>query len=233
MNIVVCAKQIPDPAVPGALNADHTLKREGKLILDDSDRYGVEMALQLVEAAGGVLEFSDLLKRPIDAFRYLQLTLETGQVSLSQQTVFTNVVMVGSANDVHLEACRAHHEYPSFRGRIELVRVPYLRSYLDEERIYAEQILPTFRRHVAPYTARLAAEFAVLTRLRKPDPSRYDKALADVVKGLSAVDKLVLYAEGEPPASLDNEKKKLLRANVAKLYDEWSGDVWSTADWNS
>ncbi len=53
MNIAVCVKQIPDPAVPGALDPDHTLKREGKLILDDSDSYGVEMALQLVEAAGG------------------------------------------------------------------------------------------------------------------------------------------------------------------------------------
>ena len=53
MNVVVCVKQIPDPAVPGALDADHTLKREGKLILDESDSYGVEMALQLVDAAGG------------------------------------------------------------------------------------------------------------------------------------------------------------------------------------
>ena len=53
MNIAVCVKQIPDPAVPGELEPDNTLKREGKLILDDSDSYGVEMALQLVEAAGG------------------------------------------------------------------------------------------------------------------------------------------------------------------------------------
>jgi len=53
MNVVVCVKQIPDPAAPGALDpATHTLKREGKLILDDSDSYGVEMALQLVHAAG-------------------------------------------------------------------------------------------------------------------------------------------------------------------------------------
>ena len=27
MNVVVCVKQIPDPAVPGALAADHTLDR--------------------------------------------------------------------------------------------------------------------------------------------------------------------------------------------------------------
>ncbi len=48
MNIAVCVKQIPDPAVPGTLKPDtHTLDRSGKLIMDDSDNYGVEMALQL------------------------------------------------------------------------------------------------------------------------------------------------------------------------------------------
>lgn len=54
MNIVVCVKQIPDPATPGALDGStNALKREGKLILDESDGYGVEMALQLAAANGG------------------------------------------------------------------------------------------------------------------------------------------------------------------------------------
>jgi electron transfer flavoprotein beta subunit len=54
MNVVVCVKQIPDPAAPGRLDpSTNTLVREGKLILDDSDAYGVEMALQLAERAGG------------------------------------------------------------------------------------------------------------------------------------------------------------------------------------
>src|SRR5436305_10345139 len=53
MNVAVCVKQIPDPATPGQLDANKLLKREGKLILDDSDSYGVEMALQLVDKAGG------------------------------------------------------------------------------------------------------------------------------------------------------------------------------------
>ena len=53
MNVAVCVKQIPDPATPGSLGSDHTLNRDSKLILDDSDAYGVEMALRLVEAAGG------------------------------------------------------------------------------------------------------------------------------------------------------------------------------------
>jgi electron transfer flavoprotein beta subunit len=52
MNVVVCVKQIPDPAAPASLNpSTHTLDRSGKLIMDDSDSYGVEMALQL---AGGI-----------------------------------------------------------------------------------------------------------------------------------------------------------------------------------
>ena len=53
MNVIVCVKQIPDPAMPGELDSStNTLKREGKLILDESDSYGVEMALQLVASAG-------------------------------------------------------------------------------------------------------------------------------------------------------------------------------------
>ncbi|MDH3752440.1 MAG: electron transfer flavoprotein subunit beta/FixA family protein [Acidimicrobiia bacterium] len=47
-------KQIPGPADPGELDpATNTLKRDAKLILDESDSYGVEMALQLADAAGG------------------------------------------------------------------------------------------------------------------------------------------------------------------------------------
>jgi len=54
MNVVVCVKQIPDPAAPQALDPQtRTLVREGKLIMDDSDAYGVEMGLQLADEAGG------------------------------------------------------------------------------------------------------------------------------------------------------------------------------------
>ncbi len=54
MKVAVCVKQIPDPAGELSLDpATHFLVREGKLILDDSDAYGVEIALQLAEAASG------------------------------------------------------------------------------------------------------------------------------------------------------------------------------------
>jgi predicted Ser/Thr protein kinase len=180
---------------------------------------------ELVEAAGGVLEFSDLLKRPIDSFRYLQLTLETGEVSLQNQTVQTNVVMIGSANEVHLAAFREHHEFPSFRGRIELLRAPYLRSYLDEQRIYDTQIAPYAGRHVAPHATRVAAQFAVLTRMRQPEAKRYSDSLAPIVASLTAFEKMELYATGSPPDKLDAEAHKILRTGTQNIYNETSSGV--------
>ncbi|AKT40864.1 PrkA family serine protein kinase [Chondromyces crocatus] len=175
---------------------------------------------ELIEAAGGVLEFSDLLKRPIDAFRYLQLTLETGEVSLPQQTVQTNVVMIGSANEIHLSAFREHHEFPSFRGRFELIRAPYLRAWTDEQTIYDAQIVPFVTRHVAPHATRVAAQFAVLSRMRQPESKRYADALAPVIAALTAEEKMDLYATGAPPERLEEDAQKLLKAGVDALYHE-------------
>ena len=54
VKVAVCVKQIPDPATPGRLDSvTNTLVRDGRLILDESDSFGVEMGLQLVDAAGG------------------------------------------------------------------------------------------------------------------------------------------------------------------------------------
>jgi electron transfer flavoprotein beta subunit len=79
MNVIVCVKQIPDPALPGELDADNTLKRDGKLILDESDSYGVEMALQLVTAAGGG-EVSLVSMAPNDEVSGLRTALAMGAV---------------------------------------------------------------------------------------------------------------------------------------------------------
>ncbi|HEU4751189.1 MAG TPA: electron transfer flavoprotein subunit beta/FixA family protein [Acidimicrobiia bacterium] len=56
MRVVVCAKQIPDPATEYKLEPDsHWLVRPGEQVLDDTDRYGVEMGLQLAQASGGTV----------------------------------------------------------------------------------------------------------------------------------------------------------------------------------
>jgi predicted Ser/Thr protein kinase len=177
---------------------------------------------ELVDAAGGLLEFSDLLKRPLDAFKYLQLTVETGEVALAAQNVQLNCVMIGSANELHLDAFREHAEFASFRGRLELARVPYLRSYEQERLIYETHVAPHVRRHIAPHAIESAALFSVLTRMRKPNPDRYPRAVGAIVSTLTAVEKADLYALGKPPDRLEADAQKVLRAAVA--------DVWAESD---
>jgi predicted Ser/Thr protein kinase len=175
---------------------------------------------ELIDAAGGLLEYSDLLKRPIDAYKYLQLSIETGEVALQHQNVQVNAVLVGSANEVHLNALREHPEWASFRGRLELVRTPYLSSWVEEQQIYDAQIAPHVRRHVAPHSTFVAALFAVLTRMRKPNADRFSKSLAPVASALTAIEKADLYAKGIIPERLDAESSKLLRAGIAEVHDE-------------
>jgi predicted Ser/Thr protein kinase len=175
---------------------------------------------ELVDAGGGLLEFSDLLKRPLDAFKYLQLSIETGEVALAMQNVQLNAVMMGSANELHLDAFRDHPEFPSFRGRLELIRTPYLRSHVHEQEIYDAHVAPQVRRHVAPHATAMAAQFAVLTRMRKPNPERYPRALGQALQGLTAVEKMDLYATGRPPERLDPDTQKILAAAVREVFEE-------------
>lgn len=175
---------------------------------------------ELVDAAGGLLEFSDLLKRPLDAFKYLQITAETGEVGLRSQNIQVNCVLIASGNEVHLQAFREHPEFESFRGRLELTKVPYLRNWHDEQRIYDAQIAPQVRHHVAPHATQMAAMFAVLTRMRRPNVERYEKPLKNLVGELTAIEKLDLYALGQAPARLDEDSAKLLRAAIPQLYTE-------------
>jgi electron transfer flavoprotein beta subunit len=54
MKIAVCVKQIPDPATPYELDPEnHFVVRPDDQVLDDTDRYGVEVGLQLAEATEG------------------------------------------------------------------------------------------------------------------------------------------------------------------------------------
>ena len=175
---------------------------------------------ELVEAAGGILEFSDLLKRPLDAFKYLQLSVETGEVNLTMQNVQLNCVMMGSANELHLDAFKDHPEFASFRGRLDLVRTPYLRSYVQEQSIYDSHVAPQIRRHVAPHATKMAAMFAVLTRMRKPNAEKHTRSMAAAVSGLTALEKMDLYALGIAPERLEADAQKLLHANVDQVYAE-------------
>jgi predicted Ser/Thr protein kinase len=176
---------------------------------------------ELVDASGGMVEFSDLLKRPLDAWKYLLLAIETGEVSLPLSNLQLNATLVGTSNEMHLSAFREHPEYNSFRARLQQVRVPFLLNYSDEQDIYEAQIVPQVRRHVAPHAIYVAALWAVLTRLNRANPERYSNPqLGRIAADLTPLEKAELYAQGHIPPRLSADDAKELRNGIQEIYEE-------------
>jgi len=178
---------------------------------------------ELVDASGGIVEFSDLLKRPLEAWKYLLLAIENGEVSLQMSNLPINAVMVASSNELHLSAFRQHPEYNSFRGRIVRIRMGYLLDVHAEREIYDGQIIPQIPKHVAPHTTYVAALWSVLTRLRKPDASRFSSSeLGTIVASLMPLEKADLLADGTVPARFDADQAKVLAGAIAEVEREGS-----------
>jgi serine protein kinase len=178
---------------------------------------------ELVDGNRGVIDFADLLKRPLEAYKYLLTTIESGRVSLEVASIDLDSIFIGSSNEGYLSAFKEMPEFQSFKGRMELVRVPYLLDYRVEQRIYDAQITAAHletEKHVAPHVAWVAALWAVLTRMKKPMPEKYTKGLTDTVAKLSPMDKALLYADSQPPEGLTAEQIRELLAGMEKIARE-------------
>jgi predicted Ser/Thr protein kinase len=70
----------------------------------------------------------------------------------------------------------------------------------------------------------MAAMFAVLTRMRKPNVDRYEGPVKTLLGELTAEEKLDLYSLGVAPLRLDDESQKLLRSVIPQVYRE--GDAY-------
>jgi predicted Ser/Thr protein kinase len=176
----------------------------------------------LVSANRGMLEFADLLKRPIEAFKYLLTTSEEATASLPQFMIHLDEVLIGSSNEKQLEAFKEYPDWNSFKGRIELVRVPYLRRFSDEIEIYNRQITnTTIDKPLAPHVVEVAAMWAVLTRLKWPDPDHYSGKVKNIVRRLKPLEKLELYDSGEVPRWCSEQETRELNQAIANIYDEY------------
>ena len=115
----------------------------------------VEAQGDLVDANAGIVEYSDFLKRNMEANKFLLTTAERGYVNLNGLTISLNQVLTGTTNEKFLAAFKRDPSFTSFKGRFELIKVPYLREYKKEAEIYQrhlEQV--SCGRHVAPHTPR-------------------------------------------------------------------------------
>ena len=150
----------------------------------------------LVDANRGVIEYSDLLKRPIEAFKYLLGTCETGHVHVTPVILFLDLLLIGNANEQNLDQFKEISEFTSFKSRIELFRVPYLLQYSTEQSIYDKQLAESsIPKPITPHVTELAALWAVLTRIKKPNAKRLPEEIGGHLDTFTPLEKALLYAE--------------------------------------
>ena len=176
----------------------------------------------LVDGNRGVIEYSDLLKRPVDTFKYILISCETSSVNVGSTIAYLDAVMLGSTNELQLDAFKEFPDFNSFKARIDLIRVPYLLSVKEEQQIYQTDLAQEAgEKHVAPHTDWTLALWAVLTRLKKPNSINYPPSVSSIVSTLSPLQKAKLYDTGEMPIHLSPEERKLLRSSLRKLREEY------------
>jgi serine protein kinase len=176
---------------------------------------------EIVGANRGLIEYDDLLKRPLEHYKYLLTTVERAALSMTNTTLFLDLTFIGSCNDIHLAAFREIPDFQSFKGRIELVRVPFILDVRHEEALYRERLREAAgKRHIAPHTAYVAALWAVLSRMRKPQIERFPSTLAEVIGRLSPLDKAELYSTGQVPRDLPQDRARELAAHIKDLWHE-------------
>lgn len=176
----------------------------------------------LIDGNRGIIEFSDLLKRPVDSFKYILGACETGKVNVGSTIIHLDCVFFGSCNEIQLDAFKEFPDFTSFKARLELIKVPYLLRVQDERRVYARDLQSVgYLKPVAPHCDWTLALWAILTRLNKPNPMNYPSGASTVVANLTALEKAKLLDEGEMPVHCTLEERKTLRANLEKVRQEY------------
>jgi serine protein kinase len=169
-----------------------------------------------------------LLKRPFESWKYLLGVVENGTTSLDFGTLEVDTIFFATSNESFLAAFKEVPEFQSFKGRMELVRAPYLLDFRVEKQIYDEHIQQGIAagsgRHVAPHVAWVAALWAVLTRLRRPQLDKYSGRVSNLVARLGPMEKALLYA-AETNDTFSHEEQKDLVAAVETIARESDNDV--------
>jgi predicted Ser/Thr protein kinase len=181
---------------------------------------------EAVMANRGVLEYSDLLKRPLDAYKYLLMTMETGSINLQGILTELDIFFIGTSNEIHLAAFKQHPDFNSFKGRFNFVTVPYLLDVREEEKIYSDQVLGLKdRSQFSPHALNALCLFAVMSRLRVCQTKNYnDKKLANIATNLSPLEKALFLAGIELPEKLDIESKQILKHGLEEILSEYVND---------
>ena len=144
----------------------------------ESDPRAYRFDGELNIANRGLMEFVEMLKVD-EKFLYSLLTLsqeqsiKTGRFAM----IYADEVILSHTNENEYIAFAGNRKSEALQDRIILVRVPYNLRVSQEEKIYDKllhQSEALRNVHLAPNTLRVAAMFAVMTRLEEPKRQNVD-----------------------------------------------------------
>ncbi|HST50522.1 MAG TPA: hypothetical protein VLJ61_00825 [Pyrinomonadaceae bacterium] len=174
----------------------------------ESDPRAYRFDGELNIANRGIMEFVEMLKVD-EKFLYSLLTLsqeqniKTGRFAM----IYADEVIMSHTNENEYVSFAGNKKSEALQDRIILVRVPYNLRVSQEERIYYKllnqsEVLRNV--HIAPNTLKVAAMFAVMTRLEEPK-----RANVDIVK------KMKLY-DGEDVEGYKSKDVRELKEEVVR-----------------
>jgi serine protein kinase len=171
---------------------------------DEGDPRAWSWSGAVYAASRGLLEMIEILKVKRE-FLYLLLTLtQEKNVKVSRfPLIHLDETIIAHTNLAEFHKFLQEKENEALLDRMVIIKVPYALSFRDEARIYQKLVsgAPAFRDvHLDPHVLKLAAVFAILTRLQKPER-----------EGLDLSKKLRIYIDESIEGCAENEAERLQR----------------------
>lgn len=165
---------------------------------DEGDPRAWSWSGAVYAASRGVLEMIEVLKVKRE-FLYLLLTLtQEKNVKVSRfPLIYLDETILAHTNLAEFHKFLQEKENEALLDRMVIIQVPYTLSYKDEARIYRKLVssAAAFQDvHLDPHALKVAAVFAILTRLKKPE--REDLDLSKKVR-LYAGESVEGYSDSE------------------------------------
>ncbi|MFZ0254112.1 MAG: serine protein kinase [Gammaproteobacteria bacterium] len=170
---------------------------------DEGDPRAWSWSGAVYAASRGLLEMIEILKVKRE-FLYLLLTLtQEKNVKVSRfPLIYLDETIFAHTNMAEFKKFLQEKENEALLDRMVIVQVPYTLCYLDEARIYKKLIsaATAFREiHLDPHVLKIAAVFAVITRMQKSER-----------EGLDLTKKVRLYA-GEDVEGISEAEVERIR----------------------
>ncbi|MGH8143009.1 MAG: serine protein kinase [Steroidobacteraceae bacterium] len=162
---------------------------------DEGDPRAWSWSGAVYSASRGVLEMIEILKVKRE-FLYLLLTMtQEKNVKVARfPLIYLDETILAHTNLAEFHKFLQEKENEALLDRMVIIKFPYALSYVDEARIYQKLVYgaPAFRStHLDPHVLKLAAAFAILTRLVRPEregvdvPKKLRVYAGEAVEGVS------------------------------------------------